>query len=350
MTIIKWSVFFILFLYVAIKGEKKEKIVAIIGAVILFLLAALRAESVGIDVKNYIAFYEKNALYSWEELQKRISSDTVNLKDPVYHYTGWMFSRLFKNPQWWLSAIALIYSIAVGKLIYKESQQTAISLVMLVSLGFFNISLSGLRQTIAMSILIFAYPFLKERRFIPFAILVFVASRYHLSAIAFFMVYPIANKKLGIYHIVIAGVALIVFYAFKGWLLEFLNTVLGSERFEGYTSGNASQLTMSGFAIQTVCFVFGLYYYKRMIEDDERNLVLYNLSFVGWVFQLFSSFIAEFFRISMMFSIFNIILIANAASMEKEHRSRNILQIVVALVFVLYMLRDDGLRYQFFWQ
>lgn len=350
MGIVEISVIAILFLYVAIKGEKKEKIVAVTGALILFLLAALRAESVGVDIKSYVGFYEKISCYDWTGVRNVITSDEVNFKDPVYYYTGWLFSRWFKDPQWWLSAIALIYSIAIGKLIYKESKQTAISLVMLVSLGFFNISLSGLRQTVAMSILIFAYPFLKERRFIPFAILVFVASRYHLSAIAFFVVYPIANKKLGIYHVVIAGVALIVFYAFKGWLLEFLNTVLGSERFEGYTSGNASQLTMSGFAIQTVCFIFGLYYYKRMIEYDERNLVLYNLSFIGWVFQLFSSFIAEFFRISMMFSIFNIVLIANAASMEKEHRSRNILQMVVVLVFILYMLRDDGLRYQFFWQ
>lgn len=350
MTIIKWSVFFILFLYVAIKGEKKEKIVAIIGIVILFLLAALRAESVGTDVKSYIAFYERNALLSWSGLREYIASDSGNFKDPVYYYTGWIFSRLFKNPQWWLAFVALVYSIAVGKLICTESKHVAISLVMLVSLGFYSFSMTGLRQTLAMSTLIFAYPFLKERRFIPFAILVFVASRYHLSAIAFLAIYPIANKKLGVYHVIIAVVALIVFYAFRGWLLGFLNNVLGSERFEGYTSGNASKLTMSGFAIQTVCFAFALYYYKRMTAENEHYLVLYNISFIGWVFQLFSSFIAEFFRISMMFSIFNIVLIANAASMEKDRRSRSILQMVVIIIFALYMLRDDGLRYQFFWQ
>ena len=348
MGIVEISVFAILFLYVAIKGEKKEKIVAVIGMIVLFLLSAFRAEKVGIDIALYNNKYEEYSMYNFSTLKQLLSLDGT--KDPTYYYTGWFFSRLFKDPQWWLGFIALLYSISVGKLIYKESKQVAISIVMLVSLSFYYFSLTGLRQTVAMSILLFAYPFLQQRRFIPFAIIVFISSRYHLSAIAFFAVYPIANKKLGIYHVIIATVALIVFYAFRGWLLQFLNNVLGAERFEGYTSGNASQLTMAGFAIQTACFIFGLYYYKRMIAEDERYLVLYNLSFIGWVFQLFSSFIAEFFRVSMMFSIFNIILIANAASMEKESRSRSILQMVVIIIFALYMIKDGGIRYEFFWK
>ena len=348
MGIVEISVFAILFLYVAIKGEKKEKIVAVIGMIVLFLLAALRAENVGIDIVGYNNIYERFSKYDFEALKQ--SMDIEGTKDIMYYYTGWLFSKLFKNPQWWLGTVALLYSISVGKLIFKESKQVVISIVMLVSLGFYYFSLTGLRQTVAMSILLFAYPFLQQRRFVPFIIIVFIASRYHLSALAFLAVYPIANKKLGIYHVIIATIALIVFYAFKGWLLEFLNNVLQEERFESYTSGEASQLTMSGFAIQTACFVFALYYYKRMIADDDRYLVLYNLSFIGWVFQLFSSFIAEFFRVSMLFSIFNIILIANAASMEKDHRSKSILQIVVVIIFVLYMIKDGGINYQFFWQ
>lgn len=348
MGIIEISVFAILFLYVAIKGEKKEKIVAVIGMIVLFLLSALRAEEVGIDIARYNARYKEYSMYNFETIKQVLSREGT--KDATYYYTGWFFSRLFKDPQWWLTIVALFYSIVVGRLIYKESKQTAISLVMLVSLGFYYFSMTGLRQTVAMSILILAYPFLQRRRFVPFAILVFIASRYHLSAIAFFAIYPIANKKLGIYHVLIAVVALIVFYSFRGWLLEFLNNILQEDRFGSYTNSEASKLTMSGFAIQTACFVFALYYYKRMIAEDGRYLVLYNLSFVGWVFQLFSSFIAEFFRISMMFSIFNIVLIANAASMEKESRSRSILQMVVIIIFALYMVKDGGINYQFFWQ
>ena len=150
-----------------------------------------------------------------------ISANSDNFKDTVYYYTGWLFSRFFDNEQWWLVAIALFYSIVVGRLIYKESKQSAISIVMLVSLGFYYFSMTGLRQTIAMSILILGYPFLKERRFIPFAILVFIASRYHLSALAFLAVYPIANKKIGIYHIIIAAVACIVFKIIGQEVLSF---------------------------------------------------------------------------------------------------------------------------------
>ena len=348
MGIVELSVFIILFLYISIKGEKKQKTITIIGMFILFLLAALRDETVGIDVENYLNFYKRHSLFNFSGLRSYLSvSDT---RDPVYHYTGWLFSRIFKGTQWWLAAIAFIYSISVGTLIYKESKQTAISIVMLVSLGFFSFSLTGLRQTMAMSIILCTYPFLKQRKLIPFIITVVIASLYHISALVFLILYPISNMRLGIYHVLVALVAIVIFYAFKGWLLEILTQILGDERFEGYTSGEAAKLTMSGFFIQTVCLLFGLYYYKNLTHKDKSSLILYNASFLGWVFQIFSSFIAEFFRVSMFFSIFNIILIANASCCEKDRKSRNILQIVVIVVFVLYMLKDGAAYYKFFWQ
>ena len=58
MGIIEIGIFTILFIYVAIKGEKKEKIVAVVGAVILFLIAALRDKTVGIDTPGYVNHYK----------------------------------------------------------------------------------------------------------------------------------------------------------------------------------------------------------------------------------------------------------------------------------------------------
>ncbi len=350
MGIIEISIFTILFIYVAIKGEKKDKIVAIVGAVILFFVAALRDKTVGIDTPGYVNHYKILASLDFETLKEYILNNPDKYKDTTFYYTGWIFSRVFSNPQWWLSVIALIYIIAVGRLIYKESKQPAISWLVLVSLSFYSISLTGLRQAVAMSILILGYPFLKERRLIPFIITVLIASLYHQTSLVFLVIYPIATKRLGVYHLVFATVAFIMFYAFQGWLLEFLGNALKDDRFKSYTGGDASQLTMVGFAIQTVCLIFALYYYKDMTSKDENAIILYNLSFVGWVIQIFSSFIAEFFRVSMYFSIFNIILVANAASMERDKRSRSILQMVVAIIFILYMIKDGKIYYQFFWQ
>lgn len=350
MGIIEIGIFTILFIYVAIKGEKKEKIVAVVGAVILFLIAALRDKTVGIDTPGYVNHYKLLASLDFGAMKEYVVNNPDKYKDPTFYYIGWIFSRVFSNPQWWLSAIALIYVIAVGKLIYNESKQSAISWLVLVSLSFYSISLTGLRQTVAMSILILGYPFLKERRFIPFLITVLIAGLYHQTSLVFLAIYPIATKRLGVYHLIFAAVAFIIFYSFQDWLLNFLGDVLKDDRFKSYTGGEASQLTMAGFAIQTVCLIFALYYYKELTSKDETAIILYNLSFVGWVIQIFSSFIAEFFRVSMYFSIFNIILVANAASMEKDKRSRSILQMVVAIIFILYMIKDGKIYYEFFWQ
>lgn len=348
MGVIELSVIIILFLYIAIKGEKKQKIVAVIGMTLLFLLSALRADTVGTDTKNYIDFYNIYSKYSLSNLHKAL--ENAGMRDYVYYYTAWFFSRVFKNPQWWLGAVALFYSYSIGRLVMRESKNTAISILMFVSLEFFIFSVSGLRQTIAIGIVLFAYPYLKERKFVPFLLIVLLASCYHTTALIFLLLYPISNKRIGVYHILVAIGGFLIFFAFKDWLLTFLGETLESERFDGYLNGNATQLTMAGFIIKTVCLLFSLYYYKEYTHQDKNSLILYNAMYVGWVFQLFSSFIGEFFRVSMYFSIFNIILVANASCCERDKKSRKILQMVVILVFVAYMLKDGGIDYKFFWQ
>ena len=348
MGVIELSVFIVLFLYIAIKGDKKQKIVTVIGMIGLFVLAVLREKYDNTDLPRYIASFERYATYSFPNL--RSHCEVNNIKDPVFYYTGWLFSRIFNNSRLWMAFIALMYSLSVGTLIYKESKQSAISMLMLVSLGFFSFSLTGLRQTVAMSILLSSLPFIKQRRLIPFLLTVGLASLYHVSALIFLILYPVSNLRLGVYHVLTALVALIIFYIFKGWLLQILTQILGNERFDGYTNGEAAKLTMSGFFIQTVCLLFNLYYYKKMIQKDESSLIFYNASFIGWVLQLFSSFIAEFFRASMYFSIFNILLVANATCCENDRNSRNILQMVVAIIFFLYMIKDGVADYKFFWQ
>lgn len=346
MGVIEYSTLLMLFLYVVISGPKKEKIICVLSMIILFILSALRHESVGSDIVRYIAQYEKNALLDFNSISTLLS----DAKDPVYSFTAWLFSHLFKDPQWWLACVAFLFCYSVGKLILSESNKTIISILIIISIGFFSFSLTGLRQTIAMSILLFSYPFIKDRKPIKFIITVIIASLFHATALIFLIIYPISKVKLGIYHIVIAAIAFIVFYAFKGQLLILLGNYLQDERFESYLDGNARQLTMSGFIIQAAIFIFSMYYYKNYTSQDKNAIILYNFAFIGLIFQLFSSFIAEFFRISMYFSIFNSVLVANAMTCEKEKKSQKVVLLVVIFILLMYMLRDGEEYYKFFWQ
>lgn len=315
---------------------------------ILFLESALRNKNTGTDLVNYLDKYVEYSNYTFEQILKIFTQE--NFKDPIYYFTGWLFSILFKNEQWWIVIISLLFEVSVGWLIWRESKVPLISIVIFVALSYYKFSFSGLRQTMALSIIIFSFYFLKERKLVFFILTVLLASLYHQTALIFLIAYPVSMIKLGKYHIAIAMVMLIVFYAFKNQLIMILSDLLEAERYQGYVSGKAATLTISGFIIQTLVFVFNLIYYKRTIDKYNYAIILYNLAFLGLVFQLYASFIAEMFRISMYFSIFNIILVPLSIWGEDNKKSQTILKFIILFVFLLYTFKDGITEYTFFWQ
>lgn len=333
-----------LFLQEKIKSGKKYFIIAC--GIILFLYAALRGHRMQIDIPRYVMYYENYSKYSFEKILTLYDS---NLKDPTYYVTGWLFSRIFTDPQWWLAFIGAIYVGAAMFLIYKESENPLLSLLAFIALGYFEFSLSGLRQAIAMALTMVSYFFVKEKKFIPFIILVIIATLFHRSAIIFLIIYPIAHTKLGINHIVVFLVFLVVFFGFQGTVRSLIANVFEDTQFE-YYAGSEKSLTVSGFIIQAAIFLFSLMYYPLVKKKYEKADVLYNLSFLGLAFQLFSSMIAEFFRVSMYFSIFNIILIPMAISVEKNSTLKWVETIAIGGIFLVYTLMQGIPTYVFFWQ
>ena len=330
------------------RAENKYKFIYV-AMFMLFLLSALRSGIYSGDTIRYMRYYDRYASYSFNQMLELYKEGLT--KDPTYHMTAWLFSRVFENSQWWIAFLSAIFCFAVGRLIYKKSLVPIVSIVMYITLGYFSFSMTGLRQSVGIVIILLSYPFLERRKLIPFVIMILLASLYHTTAIVFLIAYPFATMKFGKYHIIAAIFALAVFYLFRTQLLEALNSLLGEqERFQNYISGEAHTLTMSGFIIQCFIFAFAMFYYRRMVNKDKNNLVLYNLSFFGLAFQLYSSFIAEMFRISMYFSIFNIILIANVTDCEGDARSKEITQAILIGVLLLYMLSGGMYQYKFFWE
>jgi hypothetical protein len=348
MGVIELSTLFILFLYVVIRGDKREQLVCVLAMIILFLVSALRHESVGSDIYGYVISYKRYSQFSFTEFINYIN--IYDVQDRGYYFSTWLFSRFFKNPQLWLAAVALFFSVSVGKLINNLSRITVLSVVMIISLGFFSFSMTGLRQIIALCILLFTYNYIKERRAGKFILTVLLASLFHKTALIFLIIYPVAYINLGKYHIIAAVLAFLIFYAFKDWLLIFMSENLQDGRFDNYLTGEANKLTLSGFIIQFSIFIFSLYYYKPYTKENKNALILYNMSFIGLVFQLFSSFIAEFFRVSMYFSIFNCILVPNALCSENDLKSHKVTQLVIIVVLLLYMFQGGKDYYMFFWE
>ena len=147
-------------------------------------------------------------------------------------------------------------------------------------------------------------------------------------------------------------IAFLVFY-YQNDIVTFLFNSLALDRLSHYENVD-STLSLSGFFIQLLIATYCLVYYKITIKRDAKNIVFYNLMFLGVIFQMFTPIIGEFFRLSLYFNVFNIILIPNVLMSKNQNNTRALEYLSLLFIFLMYFtFSSQGniiSEYKFFWQ
>ncbi|EOT30779.1 EpsG family protein [Enterococcus saccharolyticus] len=89
----------------------------------------------------------------------------------------------------------LLILIPIFISIYKVSKNYMWSIIILLLSGYFNLSLSMMRQAIALSVVLLSLNFIKKRKIIPFIICIIIGFYFHKSAILFLPVYFVYGKR-----------------------------------------------------------------------------------------------------------------------------------------------------------
>ncbi|SEL32528.1 EpsG family protein [Carnobacterium iners] len=326
--------------YIAIVGMSRiispnKKFFSLIASFSLLIIAAFRSIEFGSDTIGYVKAYQELEYKSLSILIKEFLFG--NGKDPVFYIFSKLINMSGANFRIWLLILSGIFIFSVERTIRKYSPYPYLSYVAIISLGYFFFSLTGLRQTLALSLILLSYPFLKEKKKLPFIVIVFIASLFHSSALVFLFSYPLANMRLGYKHILGLGASLFISVFFSDYIRYFVKIFSWTETLSSYALQEA-KLSYSGFIIQLSILLFCVIFKERLIKEDTKNLILYNLLFIGLIFQSFAPVIAEFFRISMYFSIFSIILVPRAINVVKDKNLRVLVYFIIFILFVSYIL------------
>lgn len=327
---------------------KDDKVFVVFSMCFIFAISALRSIYFGPDVLGYVSKYISLSSVNITTLWKEFIDGAG--KDPIFYLFSKMISMLGANYQIWLAIISGIFCIACFKLIDRYSNEPYLSIVALFALGYLYFSFTGLRQTIALSIVILSYKYLRERRFLPFAALVLFSSLFHSSAIIFLVAYFIQNIKIGWKQVIGISVAFILANFFNEQIHSFLYSLNITDNYSYYIQYGTTASNLV-FFVHLFIYLFCLFYKKEVLKADPKNLSLYNLLFLGLIFQSFSVVIAEAFRISMYFNIFSIILIPKAISKERSSEIKIIIYLIVFVMLITYALwlgSYDG--FKFCWQ
>lgn len=277
----------------------------------VFLVMLFSFESVHSNA-DMIAY--RDAYIEIQSLDYDISSYIQNKKDPAFYLVCYLFAKMGLGFYWWHAFLGLLYSLAFYNLLKKYSPNIYISIIVFVTLGQLNFALSALRQMTAIIFIMLSFTYIEQKKPIKFIALTIVASLFHSTAIIFIIAYPLYRIRLKIKTIIFMVVAMLLTIPMAKPLFLFVMPKIGSpELYYNYLQSDLT-LSISGAIISIFIFLFCVVViFMSKGKADYQGLC--NFALVSVFFQILSAVLfAEAFRFSLYFSIFDVLLIAEACS------------------------------------
>lgn len=262
---------------------------------ILFLLLALRDETVGRDLVKYRYYFEK---YSQMELR-----EIFRESDALYVLLNWLVSRFTDNYQSFLALVAALTLFPIW-LIYREDKKDDIlKIILFVNMSTFVMLFSGLRQSLAISAGLLAYRFVREKKFVWFLVCALVAFGFHHTGFMVFAFYPLYHITIKQKQMLFVVPVLAVIFVFNEQIFSFLtkimNALLGS-KYEVEIEQTGSYTMLIVFAV----FAVLAYVYADENRMDKETRSLRNFLLITVVLQCFAPVHALAMRLNYYFIIF----------------------------------------------
>jgi len=300
------NIFLIIVWALVFRIGKKSRIKDIIYVVIcfcqLFLISAYRFR-VGYDYEAYaigffvmgIEGFSKMVYYDWEIgyilLNKLLGCFTVS-QGSIMILTSFLSL------------------IGPGYLIARHSKNPFISVFLYVNFYLFYLDMNFIRQAIAMSIICFAYGFLRDKKFWHFLLLVILASTFHFSAIYMVAVYVVCLFKINSRTFLLYLFGLFYYYMLSDGVLHFVLSRFHTEYLGSDYIRNGLYFYFAVIPLILAFLMVLLSYYLRNMPRTMEIMVHFTLMTAFW--QVVMTKHALFERFSYYSMLFMVLAIPEA--------------------------------------
>ncbi|WP_342547346.1 EpsG family protein [Paenibacillus sp. FSL P2-0089] len=322
---------------------KRSQIVVILGCFGIFLIQALRSRYVGVDINGYLMGYQmvKNInVFSGERLFNY---------DVGYILYSQILSKLNISNQIYLAVTALIIIIPNCYIWIKNSKIPSLSIFIYITLGFFTFSFSGLRQSIAISIVFFSLKYIQEKKTIKFILFVTLATLFHFTAVIFIFAYPLYYWKLKPFNFFFILLSFIITFIFKEEIFLIIYRLFKGVPGEVVDTNAYTMLVI-------MIFILILAYVFDSSDNQNMNLNAYrNYMLVAIFVQIFASESNVIMRAGFYYYLFITLLIPEV--LHQQNPKIKVLAISGLVLSLLYFFQLntgsgylDVSPYYFFWE
>lgn len=323
------------------------------------LLAMLRSQRVGNDTARYCIEFLRIA--SQSHLRGALA---ITGRERGFVILNYAVSRLSNSPQLLIAVCAAFVFFSTYQLFRKYSRLPWLSVFMFFTLMIFDFFLSGLRQSIAIGVLFFAYDAMVQKKIVRYYVLVILATMFHTTALAFLFVYPIvrigSNKM---YMTILAAGAVAIMIAWKPFLqlmLHFFPRYLyyvGESEF----GGDGKTAVLCKAAVYFSVLIFGEFLKERreLPPKNYEDTVNFRLTALLMLVSVMSLNATVFSRLCEYLEPFVCLYLPNALILRKEEKNKEYAIALLVICFSIYALVIHLFRtpewqstypYSFFWQ
>ena len=327
------------------ENNKKKNLYMIICGLCIVFVMGLRSRFAGSpDTNNNCKLFESIQISNiglLDFIKSRSEGNSLLLSEFGYSVFVWLLANIFPSAQWLIFTIALITTVCTLRFIYKHSEDIVVSIVMFLCLGLFSFNMNGLRQCIAMSICLIAYDFIKEKKFVPFAILIIVAMSFHKSAVIFGFSYLFYKFKPNLYYTALFVAILLVITIFADNISLMYDNIVGQD----YSSGESFE---TGGIVVVLIYLLtlgtALLFNKKLTDQDVYFIFLMSLMGLSlYVIRFISTQMYE--RISYYFNYYILLLLPSTIARFDGKSKILINSIIIILSIALFAYRLIGTNF-----
>lgn len=336
-TLMYWGIIWFLTNNIRLTKQGRNLLFIFISAASLILIMGLRDISVGTDIKSYFLIFENSHLF-WHNKNSGFERGYILL--------NLFFKNIGISFQLFLAFVSAFFVSSISIMYYAYSKNVFLSFYLNFTMGLFLMSMSGLRQTIAICITIIGVFLLLKNKRLLFVMLTLIAYSFHKSSLVVFIFLLIYKFKLNhkqalIIYFLSISVPLIILRS--SVLFDFILSLIENTKYAGYIEWiEHYQRNLKTVLASSVIPLFSIFYFPKHAETTNMNDT-FSLFFLASCFTLSINILAlsipMISRMGYFFLFYNTLLIPNTLESINDRKTKNIFYVAfIAAGFIQMIL------------
>ncbi len=319
--------------------KSKNKICLVLFFLIFFVFAAFRSVNVGNDTVEYKRVFDSISFSP--SLNEAVNSTRYEAGYVTYNY---LLSKITNNFQAVLIINSAIYIAASLWFINKYSKNTNKTILLFFTFGLYYLIMNIERQCIAISIFLFAIPFLENKKYIKYSALILLATLFHSISIILLALIIIPKIDLSkSKNIIKWGIIGVIILALSNFTLQWIISLFPyfQHYFNNsiYAKGGTRIASVIMCLIRIIMIGIIIIINKGKFKNikSEKELVLNKLLYLDFIISIASIGFNLYDRIEKFVCIGCIVAIVNQIEVMKNPINQKIAYGLLLIISFAYL-------------